>query len=137
MDLSSLSRARRAWRRRAFPAFCAAVITCAAGAAPASAGEPLVPYIIGGQQASVSQFPWQVFIQGTIESGSAKLGGLDPRRLPHPYGGALRRSRRHDVTHPAADYEVLAGRSNLAEIGPTDQLRNVAHPNSSLLRPRR
>ncbi len=126
MALTPPPRARRALCRRALLALCVAAIASAAAATPASAGEPLVPYIIGGQQASISQFPWQVFIEGTVESGFVGCGGsiLDASHILTAAHCVDHENT--TTTYPAADFEVLAGRTNLTAIGPTDQLRRVS-----------
>jgi hypothetical protein len=43
-----------------------------ARAAPVGGGTQLVPYIINGREASISQFPWQVFV--LLEEGNGELG---------------------------------------------------------------
>jgi secreted trypsin-like serine protease len=95
-----------------------------AGAAPFTSG-PLVPYIIGGQESSISQFPWQVFVLVVAEEGAttteASCGGsiLDATHIL---------TAAHCVDHegtttryPAEDIGVLAGASDVS--GFTSSLR--------------
>ncbi len=96
----------------------------AAGAAP-FAGGPLIPYIIGGQESSISQFPWQVLVLVLAEEGAttteASCGGsiLDATHIL---------TAAHCVDHegtttryPAEDIGVLAGASDVS--GFTSSLR--------------
>src|SRR5271170_1813346 len=49
-------------------ALAAGVLSLSASpAGAAAAGAPLVPYIIGGQEASIAQFPWQVYVESEFE----------------------------------------------------------------------
>ena len=78
---------RRAWlTRRARPsAACAAGARRRAAAARLSAGARWCPYIVGGQEASISQFPWQVFVRCSSKSGGYILGaGLRRARSSTP-----------------------------------------------------
>jgi secreted trypsin-like serine protease len=101
-----------------------AVQTSPASAAPFASG-PLVPYIVGGQESSVSQFPWQVFVLVVAEEGAttteASCGGsiLDATHIL---------TAAHCVDHegtttryPADDIGVLAGASDVS--GFTSTLR--------------
>jgi hypothetical protein len=91
---------------------------------------PLIPYIIGGQQTSIEQVPWQVYIEGEFVEGSNVLhtscGGsiLDPTHI-------LTAAHCTDVEgtttpQPAENYEVLAGDSFDDLPSSTMQLRKVA-----------
>ncbi|HEY3959252.1 MAG TPA: serine protease [Solirubrobacteraceae bacterium] len=101
-----------------------AMHTSAASAAPFARG-PLVPYIVGGQETSVDQFPWQVFVLVVAEEGptttEASCGGsiLDATHIL---------TAAHCVDHegtttryPAEDIGVLAGASDVS--GFTSSLR--------------
>src|SRR6476659_5465352 len=51
-------------------------VTSSAGAARLQSGA-LVPYIVGGQESSISQFPWQVFVllENEAEGKTGSCGG--------------------------------------------------------------
>jgi secreted trypsin-like serine protease len=114
----------------AAPSLCGA-IACAgalqappASAAPFASG-PLIPYIVGGQEASISQFPWQVFVLVVAEEGAttteASCGGsiLD---ATHILTAAHCVDREGTTTrYPAEDIGVLAGASDVSEF--TSSLR--------------
>jgi hypothetical protein len=74
---------------------------------------PLVPYIIGGQESSISQFPWQVFVLLEAEGKVFSCGGsiLDASHIL---------TAAHCVDHegtttpyPAEDILVIAGASEV------------------------
>lgn len=101
-----------------------AVQASPAAAAPFASGR-LAPYIVGGQESSVSQFPWQVFVLVVAEEGAttteASCGGsiLDATHIL---------TAAHCVDHegtttryPAEDVGVLAGASDVG--GFTSSLR--------------
>jgi ribosomal protein L40E len=94
-------------------------------------GAPLVPYIINGQEASISQFPWQAYVEG----GPFKESG---RTFITSCGGSILDST-HILTaahcvdvegttieHSAAAFVVVSGDSNISELSSTDQVRGVA-----------
>jgi secreted trypsin-like serine protease len=98
---------------------CAVAVQASPAAAASFARGPLVPYIVGGQEASISQFPWQVFVLVRAEEGEnvteASCGGsiLD---ATHVLTAA------HCVDHegmttryPAEDVGVLAGATDVSE----------------------
>jgi secreted trypsin-like serine protease len=112
----------------AVPAVCVAIAgalamrATPAGAAPFASG-PLVPYIVGGQESSISQFPWQVFVLVVAEEGAttteASCGGsiLDATHIL---------TAAHCVDHegtttryPAEDIGVLAGTSDVSDFTST------------------
>ena len=80
-------------------------------------GPPIVPYIIDGQESSISQFPWQVYVQREAAQGGglvsvASCGGsiLDATHMltaAHcvDHEGTT-------TTYPAEDVVVLAGASD-------------------------
>ncbi len=89
------------------------------------AGGTLAPYIVGGQESSVSQFPWQVFVLVLDEEGAttteASCGGsiLD---ATHILTAAHCVDREGTTTrYPAEDIGVLAGASDVS--GFTSTLR--------------
>jgi len=106
-----------------------------AGAAPLNDG-PLAPYIINGQEASISQFPWQVFVMHIFVEGENIFEGT--------CGGSILDSTHiltaahcvdHEgttTTHPAEDFFVLAGASDVSgfeatlEVPAGSQERRVA-----------
>jgi secreted trypsin-like serine protease len=117
-----------------------------ASAAPLASG-PLVPYIVGGQESSISQLPWQVFVLVVAEEGAttteASCGGsiLDATHIL---------TAAHCVDHegtttryPGEDIGVLAGASDASELTSSlraphgSQLRTVSsvrtHPYYTLL----
>ncbi len=123
-------------------AACAAILALllAVSAQPAHAapshgvtlesGTPLVPYIIGGQQTSIEQVPWQVYVEGEFVEGSNILhtscGGsiLDPTHI-------LTAAHCTDVEgtttpEPAENYAILAGDSFDDLPSSTMQIRKVA-----------
>jgi len=98
-------------------------------AAPAEA--PLVPYIVGGQEASISQFPWQVYLEANFEEGGYRIVGA--------CGGSILDST-HILTaahcvdaegtttqRPASDFTVVAGDSTSYGTAPTRQVTGVNH----------
>jgi secreted trypsin-like serine protease len=103
---------------------CAITVLLGAGvlalyAAPSGA-RSASPAIINGQEASITQFPWQVFVMTVVE----QPGGLD---LELNCGGAILDDTHiltaaHCVdeegtttTYPASEVRVLAGASDVAE----------------------
>jgi hypothetical protein len=101
----------------------AGLVACAlalqAAPAVASPRATLVPQIINGQESSIAQYPWQVFVMTLIPQGSFDLeqncGGsiLDATHIltaAHcvDHEGST-------TTYPASYVRVLAGASNVAE----------------------
>ncbi len=94
-------------------------------------GSPFVPYVIGGQEASISQFPWQVYVEG----GPFKEGG---ETFTTSCGGSILNSTQIlTAAHctdaegtkneePAEKYSVLAGDSVDDAPSSTMQIREVA-----------
>ncbi len=92
---------------------------------------PIVPYIINGQESSISQFPWQVYVEG----GPFKEGG---KTFTTSCGGSILDSTHiltaaHCVdvegtttTHSAKDFAVASGVSNVSELSSTTQVKGVA-----------
>lgn len=92
---------------------------------------PIAPYIIGGQEASISQFPWQVYVEG----GPFKEGG---KTFSTSCGGSILDST-HILTaahcvdvegttaqHPAAAFVVASGDSDINSLSSTTQVVVVA-----------
>jgi secreted trypsin-like serine protease len=100
----------------------AGLIACVLALQAPSAGaarlneDPLVPYIVGGQESSISQFPWQVFVlrYDKVEGTETACGGsiLDATHIltaAHCVDHAG-----NTTTYPAGEVEVLAGASNVS-----------------------
>jgi hypothetical protein len=123
------------------------VCASALSAPPAGAAEPpsgqLVPFIVGGQEASISQFPWQVFVllENTAEGSTGSCGGaiLNATQIL---------TAAHCVDHagtttpfPASELTVVAGASEVVlgvRISPSSrQIRTVrsfrVHPYYAVL----
>lgn len=121
-------------------------VACVATLLPACSGEraqaatrafatgataSLTPYIINGQEASIAQFPWQVYLEG----GPFKEGG---ETFTTSCGGSILDAT-HILTaahcvdvegttiqHPAAVFVVVSGDSNIDELSSTIQIKEVA-----------
>ena len=128
-------------------------LALAASIAPSServtpSGESLAPQIIGGQEASIEQFPWQVFVLvvSIRRRGNDRRAGLrriDPRRRRGADCSPLRHPRGHDDQVPGRRHRrgrrrLERQRSDGTAQSParlTDgRRREPAHP--SLLQPR-
>ena len=107
---------------------CILVLVCQPAGAASLREDPLVPEIINGQEASISQYPWQVFVMTLVEEGQATLelncGGsiLDSTHIltaAHciDHEGST-------TTYPAEDIRVLAGASDVASF----KLPNLSVP---------
>jgi Trypsin len=109
-------------RRLALPALLASLAAIALGAPRAGAapgGESVTPYIIGGQESSIAQFPWQVYVllDDEAEGIEASCGGsiLDASHIL---------TAAHCVDHegttssyPAGELLVIAGASEILGFG--------------------
>jgi secreted trypsin-like serine protease len=111
-------------------------IACVVALAPsaslaAGGGESFTPFIIGGQETSISQVPWQVYVEAKFEEGGyhviAACGGsiLDATHV-------LTAAHCVDdegttVQHPPADFTVVAGVSTTFGSSPTRQVTGVSH----------
>ncbi len=94
-------------------------------------GSPFVPYVIGGQEASISQFPWQVYVEG----GPFTQGG---ETVTTSCGGSILNSTQiltaahctdaegTENEEPAGKYSILAGDSVDDAPSSTMQIREVA-----------
>jgi secreted trypsin-like serine protease len=126
---------------------CACVLQASpAGAAPFARG-PLVPYIVGGQEASISQFPWQVFVLLVAEEGrTMTVGSCGGSILDATHILTAAHCVDHEGTttsYPAGDFTVLAGASDVSRfvssgrVPPGAQERAVSsfrtHPYYSVL----
>lgn len=90
-----------------------------------------VPFIINGQEASISQFPWQVYVEG----GPFKEGG---KAFTTSCGGSILDTTHiltaahcvdvegTTVEHSAAAFVVVSGDSNINELSSTVQIEGVA-----------
>jgi hypothetical protein len=98
------------------------LVVCALGVLAATACAavvdegPLVPFVVGGQESSISQYPWQVFV--FIPSEKIECGGsiLNPTTIL---------TAAHCVDHegttttfPAGDLTITAGDSNVIQPAP-------------------
>ncbi len=91
-----------------------------------SGSSALVPYIIGGQESSISQFPWQVFVllEDPIEGIEASCGGsiLDATHILTAAHCVDHENT--TISYPASELLVIAGASEV--LLATDE----AHPPS-------
>lgn len=98
-------------------------------AAPAEG--TLVPFIVGGQEAPISQFPWQVYVESNFEENGNHIVGA--------CGGSILDSTHiltaahcadvegSTVQRPPADFTVVAGNSTTYPSSPTRQAVGVSH----------
>jgi len=90
---------------------------------------PLVPYIIGGQEASIEQFPWQVYVQSEFEENGkafiASCGGsiLDATHILT--AAHCTDAENTKIEHPAEDFLVVAGDSDIKSKSSTTQVVGV------------
>jgi hypothetical protein len=124
-----------------------ALSTCSAALAGPSLGvaaaaeRPLGPFIIGGQEASISQFPWQVYLESNFEEkGNHIVGACGGSILDSTH--ILTAAHCVDVEgttiqHPPVDFTVVAGDSDVNGSSPTTQVVGVSsirtHPYFTLL----
>jgi hypothetical protein len=74
----------------------------------------LVPYIVGGQASSISQFPWQVFV--LLEEGNGELGSCGGSILDTTHVLTAAHCVDHEgstTSYPASDLTVIAGASEV------------------------
>jgi len=86
------------------------VLAGTAGAAAVEEGQ-LVPFVVGGQESSISQFPWQVFVflpSEKIECGGSILSSTTILTAAHcvDHEGTT-------TTYPPGDVMIMAGDSNV------------------------
>ena len=103
-----------------------------AGAETFATGEraPLVPYVINGQEASISQFPWQVYVEGgpfkengktfAVSCGGSILDATHILTAAHCVD-----TEGTTIQHSAASFVVVSGMSNLKELASTTQVMGV------------
>ncbi len=120
---------------------CSAALAGPSLGVAAAAEDPLGPFIVGGQEASISQFPWQVYLESNFEEKGSHIVGA--------CGGSILDSR-HILTaahcvdvegttnqRPPVDFTVVAGDSNVNGSSPTTQVVGVSsirtHPYFTLL----
>jgi secreted trypsin-like serine protease len=75
---------------------------------------PIVPYIIGGQESSISQFPWQVFV--LLNEGHGELGSCGGSILDTTHVLTAAHCVDHEgatMSYPASDLTVIAGASEV------------------------
>ena len=95
-------------------------------AASFGGGTRLVPDIVGGQEASIAQFPWQVFV--LLEEGNGELGSCGGSILDATHVLTAAHCVDHEGTtrpYPAFDLTVIAGASEVLLAG------DEARPSSS------
>jgi Trypsin len=98
-------------------------------AAPAE--YPLVPFIVGGQEASISQFPWQVYVEAKFEENGKSIVGacggsiLDPTHVLT--AAHCVDAEGTTVQRPASEFTVMAGNSTTYPSSPTRQVTGVTH----------
>jgi hypothetical protein len=122
-------------------AVCGLLAQAPSPAAAAPTTGPLTPFIVGGQEAAISQFPWQVYVLSEFEENGQLMGGA--------CGGSILDSM-HILTaahcvdvegtttkRPTADFLVVSGDSNVNAKSPIAQAVGVAsirtHPYYTLL----
>jgi Trypsin len=104
-------------------AACVLALQAPAAAAAPVHRDPLVPYIVGGQQAEISQFPWQVFVMHIFVEGKtvfeATCGGsiIDATHILTAAHCVVQEGT--TVPAPAEDFFVLAGASEVGEFEST------------------
>jgi Trypsin len=89
-------------------------------------GGPLVPYIIGGQESSISQFPWQVFVLVEAEAKILSCGGsiLDETTILTAAHCVDKEGT--TTSYPAGDMLVIAGASEvLIGVGTSPSTRQI------------
>jgi Trypsin len=118
-------------RSTALTAAVLSLIACLLGVLAATAGAamveegPLVPFVVGGQESSISQYPWQVFVflpSEKIECGGSILTTTTILTAAHcvDHEGTT-------TTYPAADVMIIAGESNVNQSPPpTAETRSVS-----------
>jgi hypothetical protein len=85
-----------------------------AGAAPAQS-ESLVPFVVGGQEAAISQFPWQVFVLVT-DAGEKRTESCGGSILDATHILTAAHCVDHEGTttsYPASEVTVIAGASEV------------------------
>ena len=108
---------------------CVLSLQAPPAALAAPSGDPLVPYIIGGQEAAISQFPWQVIVLSEFEGGEAPIGlcGGSILDSTHVLTAAHCVDAEGTTTkHPPGDFAVVAGDSSFTAKSPTTQVVGVA-----------
>jgi hypothetical protein len=110
----------------AVSSLAACVLALEATSAHAAAVEnQLVPFVVGGQESSSSQYPWQVFVflpSEGIECGGSILGPTTILTAAHCVDHAGTTS-----TYPAGDFMIVAGESNVNQFPPPmAEMRSVA-----------
>jgi Trypsin len=99
------------------------VLAPAPAGASGAGGDPFTPFIIGGQESQISQFPWQVFVGREAEGTGASCGGsiLNATTILTAAHCVV-----HDGTttpYPAGDFFVVSGDSNVNGVSSTEQFR--------------
>jgi hypothetical protein len=97
---------------------CICVLQASSAVAAPFAAGPLVPYIVGGQEASISQFPWQVLVLVVTEEGrTTTVGSCGGSILDATHILTAAHCVDHEGTttsYPAGDFSVLAGASDVS-----------------------
>jgi secreted trypsin-like serine protease len=110
---------------------CLAALAAPAVSLAAPVEGPLVPYIVGGQEASISQFPWQVYVEANFEEdGNHIVGACGGSILDSTH--ILTAAHCVDVEgtttqRPVSDFTVVAGDSLSYGTAPTRQVTGVSH----------
>ena len=85
----------------------------------------LVPFVVGGQESSISQYPWQVFV--FLPSEEDRVRRLDPDPDDDPDRRSLRRSRGHHHDLPSGSRDDHGGYLEREPIrAPAAEKRSVA-----------
>ncbi len=111
-------------------AACGAVLQASSSAAAAPTPGPLTPFVIGGQESSISQFPWQVVVLSEFEKNGKAAGALCGGSIldaSHILTAAHCVDAEGTTTqHPPGDFAVVAGDSTFTGKSATTQLAGVA-----------
>ena len=112
-------------------AACVLALAATAVSVAAPAEGPLEPYIVGGQEASISQFPWQVYVESNFEeNGNHMVGACGGSILDSTHILTAAHCVDEEGTtaqRPPSEFTVVAGDSQSYGTSPTRQVTGVNH----------